>query len=941
MRLSFIFPLALVLLALLPLFWAFALATHAVNVRRLGRWRWPSLLVVRSLLLLALVLALAGTQIRRPVDQLTTVFLVDGSDSLAPAQREEARAFINEALAAKAEGNRAAVVVFGENALVERAPASFTQLDRLSSSVAGERTNIADALQLGLALLPAESQGRLVLLSDGGENLGRAFEATQLATARSIPVDTVTLSAEQGPDVLISALSAPAIAREGQDVPLTIRVESGFRGPATLQLFADGELVGSEAITLEPGETELRYTIPSGEAGFRRFEARIEAPDDTQALNNRAAAFTEVEGPPRVLLLASEADRALPLQTALEATTVRVELRAPLQIAADPLALRQYAAVILVDTSARAVPPELQGALASYVRDQGGSLAMIGGLESFGAGGWRRSPLAEVLPVDLDPRSEEERPDLALALVIDRSGSMADSQGGVSKLNLAKEAVYQATLGLERSDQLGVVAFDDLATVILPMQPLPDILALEDALGWISDGGGTNIRSGVEEAAALLGTVEARVKHVILLTDGLADSNYADLIRRMRDEQVTITIVSMGQNANPALRQIAALGGGEFYAVTRLSDVPSIFLAETVRVARRDIVEETFSPAIALDAAPVRGLGGFPPLYGYNATEARASARTIMVTPDGTPLLASGQFGLGRSLAWTSDLKGQWARDWLGWAEFPRFAAGLVDTLLPPRSADNLALELRNDGVQAIVDLTVSDASGQPLEQADVLGRLLGPDGTALDLRFEQIGVGRYRALAPASTAGVYLAQVAAADEVGQAIGTASAGMVVAYAAEYGPNNDNSQLLRDLAALSGGRSDPEPAAVFEHPGQDVGEVREMSLPLLWFALLLLPFDVALRRLFLRPGRLALPHRRPRPVSVPAAAPMVDRLRDARDRVRTRAVAPPPASPGPASPSEAAPQSLATSASPATANGDEALASILAARQRARRKQGEQ
>ncbi|NJM06900.1 VWA domain-containing protein, partial [Candidatus Gracilibacteria bacterium] len=501
-----------------------------------------------------------------------------------------------------------------------------------------------------------------MVLSDGGENLGRAFDAARLATVRSIPIDSVILSGEAGPDVLISALSAPGDAREGQEVPLTVRIESAISGPATLQFFADGELVGSEALTLEPGQRELRYVVPSGEAGFRRFEARIEAPGDTQALNNRAAAFTEVLGPPRVLLIASEAERALPLQNALEANAIRVELRSPLQVAADPLALRQYAAIMLVDTPARAVPPELQEALPSYVRDQGGSLAMIGGLESFGAGGWRRSPIAEVLPVELDPKSEEERPDLALALVIDRSGSMADSQRGVSKLDLAKEAVYQATLGLERSDQIGVIAFDDLANTVLPIQPLPDILAIEDALNQISDGGGTNIRSGVELAAQTLGDVDARVKHVILLTDGLADSNYNDLIRSMRDDQVTITIVSMGENANPTLRQIAALGGGEFYAVSRIGEVPSIFLAETVRVARRDIVEEPFTPAVALDAAPIRGLGGLPQLYGYNATEVRSSARTILVTPDGKPLLASGQFGLGRSLAWTSDLRGSGRR---------------------------------------------------------------------------------------------------------------------------------------------------------------------------------------------------------------------------------------------------------------------------------------
>ena len=209
-RLSFITPAALALLALLPILWALTFLAP----RRVAPWRrWLGLLI-RSAMLVALVLGLAGAQLVRPVSALTTVFLIDASDSVAPTQRERAGQYVEEAIRAMPASDRAAVVVFGENALVERAPSSLAALGRLSSVPITRRTNIQDAVQLGLALLPADAQKRLVLLSDGGENSGRAVDAARLARARGVPLDAVALPSERGADVLISALDAPAIARE-------------------------------------------------------------------------------------------------------------------------------------------------------------------------------------------------------------------------------------------------------------------------------------------------------------------------------------------------------------------------------------------------------------------------------------------------------------------------------------------------------------------------------------------------------------------------------------------------------------------------------------------------------------------------------------------------------------------------------------------------------
>jgi uncharacterized membrane protein len=964
-RLTFITPAALALLALLPLVWALALLTP----RRIAPWRFWLGLLLRSVAVAALALGIAGAQLVQPVRTLTTVFLVDGSDSVAPSQRERAVQYVDEALQTMPAGDRAAVVVFGANALVERAPGNLAALGAINSVPVSTRTNIQDAVQLGLALLPAESQKRIVLLSDGGENSGRALDAARLANVRGVPLDVVALPSEHGADVIVGALDAPSLAREGQEIALSTSIRSAFATSGKLQVFVDGQLAAEQDVSIAPGLNTIPIRVAAGDAGFRRLEVRLDARGDTEPQNNRAAAFTEVQGPPRMLLVAGDASRAANLQAALESAGVRVDLRTPNQAPASLEQLSAYVAVVLVDTPARDVPRALLQALPAYVRELGRGLAMIGGTDSFGAGGYRRAvtdqtgaSIEDALPVNLDPLDTSQSPDLALAMVIDRSGSMGETGGGGrTKLDLAKEAVYQASLGLTPRDQIGLIVFDDTADTILPLQKLPSAVQIEQALSSFSDGSGTNIRPGIMRAADALTAADAKIKHVILLTDGIAPSNYGDVIDQLRAAGVTISTVAIGDNADANLADIAARGGGRYYEVKKVEDVPRIFLQETVVVAGRDIIEGEFAPAVALQAPVVRGLGGLPPLYGYNGTEIKQAARAILVTPDGKPVLAQWQYGLGRAVAWTSDFKGQWGREWVGWNQFPRFASGFADMLLPPRAPGTLALRASVAGTQSTLELTAQDDQGRTLNQLALSGNLIDPENQSVPLTFAQVGAGRYRAVADTAAPGVYLAQVAAAGADGQPLGVTTTGLVISYSPEYSETRDNPQLLRELATISGGRLEPPAAAIFTPPSQAVGSVREIGLPLLWLALLLWPFDIALRRLFLRLGEhlpsLAMLRGRMRPS--PAAGPeeSLARLSAAKRRARVpsrdiRAVpelraAPKPPPPG-AEPrgatGEAAPEPAAAPTVPAvppTPQTDEdQLARLLAAKQRARKKRSE-
>jgi hypothetical protein len=413
--------------------------------------------------------------------------------------------------------------------------------------------------------------------------------------------------------------------------------------------------------------------------------------------------------------------------------------------------------------------------------------------------------------------------------------------------------------------------------------------------------------------------------------------------------------VAIGDDADANLADIAARGGGRYYQVKRVEDVPKIFLQETVVVAGRDIIEGKFAPSIALQAPIVRGLSGLPALYGYNGTEIKEAARAILITPDGKPVLAQWQYGLGRAVAWTSDFKGQWGREWIGWDQFPRFVGGFADMLLPARPAGTLTLRASTVGAQSALELTAQDDQGRLINELAIQGSLLDPENQRVPLTFTQVGAGRYRASASTDAPGVYLAQVAALGANGQPIGNTTTGLVVSYSPEYGETRDNPQLLRELASISGGRVDPPAAAVFDPPAQAVGSVREIGLPLLWLALLLLPLDIGLRRLYLRLGEylpsLATLRRRWQPGAAPAGPDeSMTRLSAAKRRARVprrdiRAVpelrATPKATPAQPeqgrAPGTQAPAPPETPAAPVAQGGDDQLARLLAAKQRARKK----
>ncbi|MEZ4658604.1 MAG: glutamine amidotransferase, partial [Caldilineaceae bacterium] len=464
-----------------------------------------------------------------------------------------------------------------------------------------------------------------------------------------------------------------------------------------------------------------------------------------------------VHGPPNVLLVQGEARNGAQLADALRASQMQVTAVAPDQLPANLDALAGYDGVILANVGADQLPPGSMATLQVYVRDLGRGLLMTGGENAFGAGGYLRTPLEETLPVEMDVRSKEKTPNLALALVVDKSGSMgachcddpnnaiqqqARRTSGQPKVDIAKEAVLRSAQALGAQDELGVVAFDAGAHWTVEMSQLVDMVQLERELGGIRADGQTNMQAGVQAAFAGLQNAQAQRKHVILLTDGWGrEGQLTTLVRQMRDRGITLSVVAAGGGSAPYLAALAQVGGGRYYPAVDIMQVPDIFLKETVSAVGRYIVEEPFYPLQAASSPVTRGMqaGLLPVLWGYNGATAKSTARMVLATPQGDPLLATWQYGLGRAAAWTSDVEGRWAKEWVAWDGFAAFAAQLVGWTLPTPQLDGIAARATVEEGDAVIHVSALDDAGRPRNDLSIAAGLIGPDLAAQELTLKQV----------------------------------------------------------------------------------------------------------------------------------------------------------------------------------------------------------
>jgi len=948
------------LLLLLPLVAGFAYLGRPTG--RHGRGRAWAALTLRCLIATLILLGLAGAQSVHGGDELAVLFLVDVSDSIPPAERARALAFVEESLAAMGPDDRAGLVVFGADALVERPMMGGGTLGEVASIPRTSQTDLEEAIRLGLALFPEGAGRRMVILSDGRPTTGDAETAVRLAHAQGVQVDVVSLGSPPETEVWLTDLDLPTRLHQGEEFTLAVVVESTVQTQTGMTVLAGDRVVAQEAVRLSPGRNRFAVSLAAGEPGFTRYRVLLTPAADTYPQNNALSAFALVEGPPSVLLVADDEEEARSLREALRAAGLDVRVVTAGAMPSDPIGLAEYSGVVLVDTPAQSLSPRAMEALQTFVRDLGGGLVAIGGPHGYGVGGWYDTPLEETLPVEMTIHDPERFPPMSIVVIIDKSGSMAAEEGGVQKIRLAGEAAARVAELINDLDEITVIAYDDRpADIIGPLPGSQREEVIAQVVRLQAGGGGIYVRESLQTALEILADSDRTVRHILLLADG-SDSEHQervrDLVKReIAAQNITLSTVAIGAGQDLGfLEEIAGLGGGRYHFTEQAADLPVIFAQETQLAMRSYIVEEPFFPRQATSSPMLEGIEAVPQLLGYVATTPKPAAQVVLLTHQDDPLLAAWQYGLGRAVAWTSDATGRWAARWVDWEEFARFWAQVVRWTIVQQAGAPVEVEVTLEGETARIVADVVDEEGEFVDGLEATVSLVGPDGEATTVELEQAAPGRYEGMFAPQEEGAYLLRLTGRLGGTETVATTS-GWVLGYSPEYAALGADRTTLARLADLGGGQVLEEPAAAFAHTVRGEGTARDLWPYLLGLATLLWPFDVGVRRLALGRQDLArawawvrarLGRRRRRPVG--EAPSPVSRLFQAKERAErpVRPVSPtppeaaPPTPPPVARPATPPPEPTPPPAEPPTPPrpsppaGEETLARQLLKRKRKRR-----
>jgi uncharacterized membrane protein len=819
--------------------------------------RWA--LALRGGLVVVLALTLLRPSVPRWVDRLNVVFLLDHSDSISLASRERAYRFVGDAVKHMKGGDRHGVIVFGEEAVVDQPLANKPTVDRPKTPVGGRGTNIFQALQLALATLPPGQANRLVMLTDGRQNAGNALAGAQAAKDVAADLFYVAAPLTFTQEVVAESMVLPEEVKFGEPFQAKVVAWSLKETQGRVSLFRNGEFLGSQVVRLSAGKNVFSYRQSLDASGIHVYQAAVEVEGDTIEDNNRAIGTVVVRGKPQVLLADKDRGHAQSLAGALRSQNIEVTVVEPPQIPKDLAGLQKYDGVILSNVSSLKLTKTQMTSVRDYVRDHGGGLVMVGGEESFGLGGYYRTPVEEALPVTMEVKQKVEIPSLAVVLSIDRSGSMAMSTDEkVTKLDLAKEAGHLVVDLLDERNEVGVMSWDTEFIWDSPMRPAKDKAAIHHALATIKAGGGTDGYPALKEAYAVLFDRPALLKHVIFLSDGqMTRGDFAGLLRRMAKDKITVSTVAIGKDADVQLMvDIAKWGRGRFYYTEDSQTIPRIFTLETQLASKASLVEQPFRPQLtspAHEAMQEIDWKGVPPLGGYVATTLKSTAELVLMSHQEDPVLATWRYGLGRSAAFTSDAKAKWGVLWLRWRDFNKFWAQLTRwTLRSGQRGDTVATVQRRDDVGEVV-VDAIDSKGEFINFLDSQVGVVAPNRERTVIDLEQVGPGRYRGRFPARQEGVYLVGMAQRRDE-RVIGSQLAGLVVPYAQELRDLGVDETLLRELADLTGGAALDDPREVFLKGRRHSRIAVEVWPWLVGLVALLMVPDIALRRI--GPGGLA-------------------------------------------------------------------------------------
>ncbi|HTM50828.1 MAG TPA: VWA domain-containing protein [Bryobacteraceae bacterium] len=800
-------------------------------------WEWREsarrvALALRAAGLAAVLIALAEPRLTVYETKVAAAILVDTSASVT--QRDLAQASDLATRIESARGRRWTRVIPFARAARNTTAAERGQSWSLKYTAgdSGHATNLEAAIRDGAASLPAGLVPRVVLISDGNENLGSVVRAAWQARQLGVPVDTYPLAGRPKPGLRLESLSLPSQVFSGERFPIDISLNSPRRSTAQVEITAEGKPIGASRVQIEAGLNHFRVHTSVSTAGAVDLAGKISAADLGEARFEQAVTLRR----PQALLITQDPPGT---EKHLLSTLVANQFEVRRTSSPPPEDLSQFQLIIFNNWDLESLSAAQKVSVEDFVK-QGGGLLWIGGERNvYVENKTVEDPVERALPAKLAPPRTPEG--TCVVLIIDKSSSMEGK-----KMELARLASIGVIENLRPVDLVGVLIFDNSFQWTVPIRRAVDRATIKRLVGGITPDGGTQIAPALAEAYKRIVPANAVYKHIVLLTDGISEEGDSmTLARDASNNKVTISTVGLGQDVNRAyLEKIATFAKGKSYFLNDPSGLEQILLKDVMEHTGSTAVEKPVAPVVVKQAEILSGVGmeTAPSLRGYVRFIAKPTAETILTVDDRDPLLTRWQYELGRAAVFASDAKNRWAVNWLTWPGFDKLWANLVRDLLPHATASEATASYDSANDALIVDYRLGRHVPEPAVIPDIY--VFGPDGFQRPVKASKLAAGSFRVRLPiGKRQGLFrvrpLVESRAFPEIG----------LYRQEEEMTDYGSNEFVLRQISAATGGRFNPNPKDVFDPGGRSIPSTME-----LWPGLLALAVILNLLELVLRKGR---------------------------------------------------------------------------------------
>ena len=799
---------------------------------------------VRASVIILLALALMQPVWHRAGKWMSVIYALDVSSSVDPAFVGTAIDWIAATNARGRPAHSAFIAFAGSAVSVPTAEAIRTvevSVDGRDRSIDQHATNLEVAVAQSLRSFDPRYLKRLVLITDGNENAGDMMKILGRAQEAGVRIFTLPATVRGDGDSWIEAIVLPQSIREQEPIVATVQVFSRIATDAVVELSGGEGTLEAKDVQLQPGLNAVAFEVRLSEGDSRTLSAQLRNEVDPVGRNDIHTRSVSVGAQPRILYIEGRPASAHYLRDALVREGMEVVVRASGALPSRSSDLEQYDLILMSDVPKDSLLDAQMTAILDYVRDAGGGFIFVGGESSYGKEGYSDSAVEEALPIWFEV--DEQRKDLALVIVMDKSYSMVGL-----KLELSKEAAKAALELLEPTHRFGLITFDDTPYVTVPLQLAMEKPRINEYIGRVIAGSQTNIFPALEQAFEALSNTDEEVRHVILLSDGKTYSDdYESLVTSMADADITVSSVAVGEEADrDLLGDIANWGNGRSYFIRDVRRVPQIFIEETQIASQATLVEEPVVTAVRRSVEAFTGidLASAPALKGYVRTRAKETAEVLLESDSESPILARWRYGLGKTAVFTSGVKNRWAVDWLTWDGYGKFWSQLIRETMKREGGGEPNFVVDRVGDEAVVTLSAISEDGRYRSDLGPSLEVVGSDGIALPLRLDQVGPATFQARHPIATSSdePYIFRLSA-----NGVEDRSEAIYYPYSDEYRLYPPNAELLSTISDQTGGMLLPDVEAIFD----DYGESASVPTPL-WpwlagLALLAYVLDIAIRR----------------------------------------------------------------------------------------------